>query len=105
MDSKVFKKDIQMEDIMIQIKINDAIVYLSISRIDDTLRKDILTALEDAKKFDYKKLINLVHGTKLNNRSMNKDERQDIENLINFYLKPILNIIYAKEVYNYGSDS
>ena len=90
---------------MIQIKINDAIVYLSISRIDDTLRKDILTALEDAKKFDYKKLINLVHGTKLNNRSMNKDERQDIENLINFYLKSILNIINTKEVYNYGSNS
>ena len=90
---------------MIQMKINDAIVYLNISRIDDSLKKDILTALEDSKKFDYKKLINLVRGTKLNNRSMNKDDRQDIENLINFYLKPILNIICAKEVYNYGSDS
>ena len=94
-----------MGDIMIQIKINDAIVYLSISRIDDTLRKDILTALEDAKKFNYKKLINLVYGTKLNNRSMNKDERQDIENLINFYLKPILNIIYTNGEYNLGLDT
>ena len=92
---------------MLQMKINDAITYLSISRIDKSIKTEILGILKRAKNSVFKDLksdISKVEGYLIKS-TMDRDTKQDLLNLMTYYLNPILNIINTKEMYNYGSDS
>ena len=92
---------------MLQMKINDAITYLSISRINNSIKTELLGILKRAKNLDFKNLksdISKVEGYLIKS-TMDRDAKQDLLNLMTYYLNPILNIVNTKEVYNYGSNS
>lgn len=92
---------------MLQMKINDTITYLSISRIDKSTQIEILDILKRAKNLDFKNLksdISRIEGYLIKS-AMDRDTKQDLLNLMTYYLNPILNMVSTKEAYNYGNNS